>query len=807
MTKGAWLLIVILLGMGSVTAAEPVTIAPTEFVLNGPRAQVQLLVTTKSAAASTDATRTARYQSSDPKIAEVSATGIVIAKGDGTATITATTPAGSATTTITVTNFAAPISVDYRTDVIAALSRAGCSQGACHGSPQGKGGFRLSLRGFDPASDLQTLVREGSSRRTNPFEPEQSLILRKGTGRVPHQGGVRFQTTDTAYQVLRDWIAAGCPDSTTSRKLVSLEVLPGSRILAAGSPQQQLVALAKFEDGSVIDVTGQAVFSVPLDPAVSVTTNGLVEFTATAEANVLVRYLEQVRSVQLTYVEHDPQYKFAGPAPSNLVDEHIFARQRALQLHPAAMCTDEAFLRRVYLDVLGILPTPEEAKRFLASTAADKRDKLIDELLGRDEFATYWALKWADVMRGNRTTISLRGVHALHRYLVSHFAEDRPLTELAQEILTARGNTFENPAASFYRVARTPDEAAESFGQLFLGVRIGCAKCHNHPFEALTQTDYYGLAAFFSRVKLKGKQFGLDDEVVYLQRQGEVQHPLTRKNLDPVAFGFIPEKVAPEDDRRAPLAAWLIAPENRYFARSTVNRLWYHLLGRGIVEPVDDFRDTNPPSHPELLDALAQEFVKGEFKIKPVLRLILRSKTYQLAAETPEQSKHAAASARYFTHTHVRMITSEQLLDAISSAIGVPDEYPGYPAGTRAGELAEGAVENHFLMATSRPIRDTACDCAREEDADLAGAIHLLNNPNLVKRLTSPKSRIGLAVSAKLPPREIIEQLYLATLSRLPTEREQKIADEYIKEQGDLSAALQDLQHALLNGSEFLLRH
>jgi hypothetical protein len=237
------------------------------------------------------------------------------------------------------------------------------------------------------------------------------------------------------------------------------------------------------------------------------------------------------------------------------------------------------------------------------------------------------------------------------------------------------------------------------------------------------------------------------------------------------------------------------------------HRLWYHLLGRGIVEPVDDFRDTNPPSHPELLDALAAEFVKGEFKIKPVLKLILRSKTYQLAAEAPEQSKHAAAAARYFTHTHVRMITSEQLLDAISSAIGVPDEYPGYPAGTRAGELAEGAVENHFLMATSRPIRDTACDCAREEDADLAGAIHLLNNPNLLKRLTSPKSRIGLALTAKQPPREIIEQLYLATLSRLPTEREQKIADEYIKEQGDLSAALQDLQHALLNGSEFLLRH
>jgi len=797
----------------SLAADVAVTILPTEFTLAGSRAQQQLVVSTAGAnLTQADRTRVAKYESSDAKVAEVTAAGIVLPKGDGSAIITAITPAGKATASVTVTNFTQPVGIDYRTDVMAALSRAGCSQGACHGSPQGKGGFRLSLRGFDPASDLQTLTREASFRRTNPLEPEQSLILRKGSGRMPHQGGVRFQPTDVAYQVLRDWISAGCPDSTQPRKLLSLEVLPSSRVLDPQSPQQQLIALAKFEDGSVVDVTGQAVFTVPHDPAVTVSADGLVAFEATAEANVLVRYLEQVRSVQLTYVEYDPNYQFKGPSPANLVDDQIFAKQRALQLQPAGHCTDEAFLRRVYLDVLGILPSPDEAKRFLDSPTADKRDKLIDELLGRDEFATYWALKWADVMRGNRTTISLRGVHGLHRYLVDHFAADRPLTDLAKDILTARGNTFDNPAASFYRVARTPDEAAESFGQLFLGVRIGCAKCHNHPFEALTQGDYYGLAAFFSRVKLKGKQFGLDDEIVYLQRQGEVQHPLTRKNLEPVAFGYTPPKVAPEDDRRQPLADWLTAPDNRYFARSTVNRLWYHLLGRGIVEPVDDFRDTNPPSHPELLDALAAEFVKGQFKIKPVLKLILRSRTYQLQADEPKQSSQAAAAARYFTHAHVRMITSEQLLDAISSAIGVPDTYPGYPAGTRAGELAEGAVENHFLMATSRPIRDAACDCAREEETDLAGAIHLLNNPNLIKRLQAAESRVAQALAAKQSPRAIVEHVYLATLSRRPTEREQMVAENYLKENGgddpkQIAAAFQDIQHALLNGSEFLLRH
>ena len=562
-----WAALVALAGpvaLAAELAPQEVTVTPAEVTLHGVRSRQQLLVTAGLAKGrEADLTRDAKYDSADPAVAEVSSEGVVLPRGNGDTTIRVTAGGKTTTAKVTVSGMGEPPSVDFRTDVIAAISRAGCSQGACHGSPQGKGGFRLSLRGFNPVLDLETLVREAGGRRTNPLSPADSLILLKGSGRMPHQGGVRFHKDDPTYQTLLAWIAAGCRDSAAPRKLISLEVVPARRKISASHPRQQVVALAHFEDGSTIDVTTQAVFSTGMDPAYTVSADGMVEFTGTAEASILVRYLEQVRSVQLTYVQDDPAYAFRGPAPVNYVDEHVFARQRALQLQPSPLAPDAVFVRRVYLDLIGTLPTEDEAREFLDSTAADKRAKLIDKLLARDEFASFWALKWADVMRGNRNTISQRGVHSLHRYLVDRFAEDRPFDQFAREILTSLGNTLHQPAASFYRIARTPDEAAESFSQLFLGVRMGCAKCHNHPFEAITQSDYYGLAAYFARVKLKGKQFGRDDEIVYLARQGEVQHPLTRKNLEPAIFGTPAGTLTPDDDRRQKLADWLTSPDNR----------------------------------------------------------------------------------------------------------------------------------------------------------------------------------------------------------------------------------------------------
>jgi hypothetical protein len=805
------LVLLLLLVTASALAEErpkAISATPSQFLLIGAQAQQQLLVSGEyDDGIAADLTRTATYRSLDANIADVSPSGVVTPKRSGTTTIEVRAQDQIANVQVTVYRADETLAADFRTDVIAALSRAGCNQGACHGSPQGKDGFMLSLRGYDPAFDLQTLTRDAGSRRTNVLQPDASLILLKGSGRVPHGGGVRFRPSDPSYQTLRAWVEAGCSDSKPPRQLLELETYPAVRTLHPESREQQILALARFDDGTTIDVTRLAVFSTRLDPAVKVSDDGLVQFSHTGEATILVRYLQQVRSVRLRYVDRDPEYTFRGPAAHNEVDEHIFARQRSLQLQPAPPVAEEVFLRRVYLDTIGTLPTPEESREFLDSPAADKRAQLIDRLLNREEYSLFWALKWADVMRGNRNTVSQRGVHSMHRWLVSNFAQDRPLSEQAREIITAQGNTLHRPAANFFRIAPTPEEAAESFAQLFLGMRMQCAKCHNHPFESLTQSDYYGLAAYFARVKIKGKQFGLDDEIVYLDRNGEVQHPLTRRNLEPAMFGASAGAIQPEEDRRGRLADWLTSPDNRMLAKSTVNRIWFHLLGRGIVDPVDDFRETNPPSHPELLDALAQQFIDGGYRFKPVLRTILNSHTYQQSAEGPEQSRLAANPARYFTRASVRMLTAEQAIDAVSSAVGVPEKFPGYPVGTRAIELAEGAVDNHFLMAFSRPLRDAACDCAREEEPSLGESLHLLNNNSLVKKIESPESHLGKLLAEDRPTDAILEQMYLAALSRRPTAAELKLCQEHLAAVGDRRTALQDLQHALINSNEFLLRH
>lgn len=793
----------------SAAAPQSLSIAPGDIELRGPRAYQQVLVTGHFAEnRAADFTRLATFTSNDPSIVTVNAQGVVIPHADGATTITGRWRELSAQVQVTVSGMSEPAPIDFRTEVIAALSRAGCNQGACHGSPQGKDGFRLSLRGYDPDLDFLTLRREDGARRVNTLQPDSSLILLKGLGRVPHQGGRRFAPDDAVHQTLRRWIAEGGAAMSEPRELESFETLPSSRALESGFPEQQLTVRAKFADGAVGDVSRLAVFSTRLDPAVEVTEDGLVRFRRTGEATILVRYLQQVRSVHLTYVERDPQFVFRAPEPVNFVDQQVFAKQRSLQLNPAPLADDATFLRRVYLDTIATLPTTAEAREFLDSKDPNKRTRLIDRLLERDEFAPFWALKWADVMRGNRTTISQRGVHSLHRYLVASFAEDRPFDQLARELITGQGNTLHRPAANFFRISPTPEEAAESFAQLFLGVRVQCAKCHNHPFESLTQGDYYGLAAYFARVRIKGKQFGSDDETVYVTRQGEVQHPLTRKNLEPVAFGTPAGPIGPDDDRRELLANWLTHAGHRSFARSTVNRIWFHLLGRGIVDPVDDFRETNPPSHPELLDALADEFVRGGYRFKPVIRTILNSQTYQRSARVTEpQSPLAADPARYYVRATVRMLTGEQTLDAISAAVGLPERFRGYPPGTRAIELAEGAVDNDFLMAFSRPLRDAACDCAREDEPSLNEVLHLLNNSDLVKKIEAPASHLGRWLAAGLSDREILENVYLASLSRRPTNAEIELAEQHLQSSGDRAVAFQDWQHALINSNEFLLRH
>ena len=808
-------LLLVLAAATPATAAQveftQLTAAPATVHLHGLRDRQQLLVSARPSGASAgelaDVSRQATFASRQPSIALVSRSGLIIPRGQGTAHIDVQLGQLSTSVTVEVDDIGGPEHVDFRLEVVAALSRAGCSQGSCHGAPQGKNGFRLSLRGYDPDLDFRTLAREAGGRRTSPFDPDNSLVLRKALGQIPHQGGRRFRETDSSYQILRAWIRQGCRDQVQQRQLVALHVLPEARRLAEDFPRQQLVAIAEFDDGTRRDVTHLAVFSSSDDQSATVSRAGLAEFTRTAEASILVRYLDRVSSTRLEYVQHDANYRFAGPAPAGFVDEYIIAKQRRMQVQPAAPASDEVFLRRVYLDTIGTLPNAAEARRFLDSREPRKRALLIDELLARDEYALFWALKWAEIMRGSETTISRRGVFSFHRYLVQQFQADRPFDEFARETLTSLGNTLHRPPASFFRVARNPEDMAEAASQLFLGVRIGCAKCHNHPFESITQDDYYGLAACFARVKFKGKQFGRDGEVVYLDRRGEVRHPRTNTNMVPALFGQVQSDLAPGEDRRVRLARWLTSPENPWFARSTVNRMWFHLFGRGIVEPVDDFRATNPPSHPELLDALAAEFVRGGYRFRPVLRTILNSRTYQTGYQAPPQSDRAAGMEQYFGQSQVRMLTGEQLLDAISQATGVPARFPGYPAGTRAIELAEGAIDHPFLQAFSRPVRDVTCECARDSDPSVSQVIHLLNNPEILRAFRHPSGRLAGWITAKHTDAEIIELLYLSTLSRRPTPAEQQLLAAHLARADNRAEGLADVQHALINSHEFLLRH
>lgn len=799
-------------------ALTSIEVQPEQIALRGAGAHAHVLVTGRfDDGSQADLTRRAKYVSLAPEVVSVSSQGRVTARSDGAFRVRVVVSLAdaqgkpprefSAEIAGEATDVATTLPADFHTDVIAGLSKAGCNQGACHGSPQGKNGFRLSLRGFDPTLDFMTLAKEDFGRRANPLEPESSLVLKKGAAIVPHQGGKRFDPSEPAYRVVKQWIAEGCRPTAKPVALKRLEVWPLSGRLHERHPQQQVLARAHFDDGSSRDVTDLAVFTVNKEDAATISNQGLVDFTKTGEASILVRYLGAVVSTRLTYVKRDPSYVFRGPPEVNEIDRLMFAKQRSLQLQPAAVASDAVFLRRVYFDTIGLPPTAEEAAKFLDSRAPNKRADLIESLIARPEFAEMWALRWADVMRGSDVTISKRGVHSFHRYLVSHFRDDRPFDRFARETLTSQGNTLHVPAANFHRIARTPDEAAEAMSQLFLGVRIGCAKCHNHPFEAITQDDYYGFAAYFARVKFKGKQFMVDDEIVYIDRQGEVRHPTKNTTIPPAAFGVAAGNLAPTDDRRVRLADWLVSPENRYFAPSIVNRVWYHLLGRGLVDPVDDFRDTNPAADPELLAQLARGFIDDGYRLKPLVRKILNSNTYQLSSSPVKQSPQAATPDAYFTHVVPRMLTAEQVLDAISSVTGLPEKFPGYPLGTRAASLADGAVEHPFLKAFSKPVRDVTCECAREDDPSLGQVIHLLNNPGIVANVKSPRGRIEKWLDDGKSDAEIVETMYLTTLSRRATKPERELIDKHLQAVVDRKEAFCDLQHALFNTNEFLLRH
>jgi hypothetical protein len=789
-------------------------VAPATVTLSGPRDVRQLVVTGKYADGSVrDLTRAVEVSIDKPEVLHVAEGLFVRGAMDGSATLSVTAGGKAVKVPIAVADLDAVRPVSFRNDVIAAFNVGGCNAGACHGTPSGKNGFKLSLRGFDPAADYLQLTREQFGRRTDKHDPDAALILLKGLGRVSHEGGARFAASSYPAEMLSAWLTEGVRDDPSDLPAVkSLHVAPGPRVLLAPAKWQQLAVAATFADGTTRDVTRLTVFSTS-DPALAdVDLNGLVEFKRPGEVAVLVRYLEEMVSVRLTYLEPRAGFAWSDPPAHNFIDTHVFAKLKQMTILPSDLCTDSEFVRRAYLDACGRMPTAAEARAFLADKDPTKRDRLIDKLVTLPEFADFWALKWSDVLRSSRKTIQEKGSHAFHLWLRDRIATGVPIDAVVTELLTATGNTFTNPPANYYRIAKDPQSLAEATAQLFLGVRMQCAKCHNHPFERWTQDDYYGLSAVFARVKTKPEP-GVGPkpdpkvpaaEIVVASRDGEVTQPRTGKIMQPLALGSGAMDVAPGVDRRAVFADWLTKPDNPFFAKSVANRVWFHLTGKGVVDPVDDFRDSNPACNDELLDALAKDFADHGYDLRRLVTTIMKSRTYQLSAQPNETNKD---DAKYFSHAVTKLLTAEQLLDALCDVTGVPEKFAGLPAGTRAVQLPDGEVNHPFLKTFGQPARELACECERESDGNLAQALQLINGPTVNEKVRSPSNRLAALLSSKKSDGEVLTELYFTALARAPEPDEAKVALAHVAKAQDKRKGWEDVLWAVLNTREFLFRH
>jgi hypothetical protein len=695
--------------------------------------------------------------------------------------------------------------------------------GACHGNLNGKGGFKLSLRGQDPDADLTALTRDLLGRRLDRLRPTDSLLLAKATMTLPHEGGQRFARTSPELRLLERWIAAGArPDPPGGAVPVALQVSPAGAVLHGPADRVQLRALASFSDGTRRDVTRLACFE-PSNLLVKVDGEGLAVRAGYGESAVLVRYLNRQAVARLAFVPARPGFVWQAVPENNYIDRHVFAKLRTLREQPSELCSDSEFLRRAFLDVTGVLPNPEETKRLLADARPDRRKRLIDSLLLRGEFSDFWALKWSDLLRNEEKALDSRGVRAFHAWIRRAIIDGKPLNEFARDLVAGRGSSYSYPAANFYRALREPYARAEATAQVFLGLRLQCAKCHNHPFDRWTQTDYHSLAAFFVRVQYRilenNRRDRLDthefdgEQVVYVDRTSELKHPVTGEVLHP-RFPGVARELGAGADRLQALADWIARPDNPFFARAQVNRIWQHLLGRGIVDPGDDFRDSNPPANPELLEALASDFASHHFDLRHMVRTIMNSRTYQLSARPTASNADDEAN---FGRALVRPLQAEQLLDAVAQVTGVRPRFPGVPHGTRAGQLpgvgkpprrGRGPEESErFLSVFGKPVRSLSCECERSEDTTLAQAFQLITGPVLNRTLAEPDNRIGKALAKGLSTREILDELYLVALCRQPTTDERRGLLAAVERAGDRRAALEDVLWGLLNAKEFLLRH
>lgn len=790
--------------------------------IRGADARQQLVVTGEfEQGALRDYTHRAVYQTSPEGIVRVDAKGLVSPVADGNATISVKTEEGlSASLPVTVEHFSSVTPVNFANQIVPIFTKTGCNGGGCHGKSGGQNGFRLSLLGFEPTEDYEHLVKEARGRRLFPASPEYSLLLLKATGTLPHGGGKRLEPDSDDYRLLVRWINQGMPyGQSTDPTVARIEVFPKERTMALGG-EQQLVVTAHYTDGSVEDVTRSALYE-PNDKEMATSGNsGHVKlFEQPGDVAVMIRYQARVAVFRATVPLGAPVENL--PAPKNFIDELVFNKLKTVGMPPSEVCDDVTFLRRSAIDIAGRLPAPDETKKFLADKDPAKRDKWIDSLLNSGAYADYFANKWSALLRNKRTAPThVRGTYAFYTWIRDSLMENKPYDQFARDIVAASGEISQNPAVAWYRQVRDSTAQLEDTAQLFLGTRLQCAQCHHHPFEKWSQQDYYGFAAFFTQVGRKpGTQPG--EEMIFHKRgKATATNKKTKQAVAPAGLGAKPFELPPDEDPRQALADWMSSKDNPFFAQSLVNRYWKHFFNRGLVEPEDDIRETNPATNPELLDALAKDFVNSGFDLKHLIRMICRSQVYQLSAAP---NKFNAVDKQNFSRYYPKRLTAEVLLDAINQVTKSETKFDGLPAGTRAVQLPDNSfnANSYFLTVFGRPDMSSSCECERSQDASLAQSLHLLNAKDIQEKLAHDKGRAALLAADKQQSDDVkIRELYFWAYSREPDQKELALAKSYIDqkvqskdkdgkqdEAANRRLAYEDIIWALINTKEFLFNH
>ncbi len=786
----------------------PVTVHPTTLDLRHARQPHSLQVLGATADGySLDLRDQARFASADPRIAEVDERGWVRPVGSGTTTVTVVAAGQTLTVPVKVQMAPREPPISFRHEVMPVLSKAGCNAGACHGYSLGKNGFKLSLRGSDPELDFPAITRDSLGRRINPITPAHSLLAAKARGDVPHEGGARFARASLSDQILLDWIGVGAPaDLADPARVVGVRLVPDKLVLRPGQTHR-LQMLADYNDGTSRDVTRLAIFVANNDRYIEVDDEGLVTAVDNGETAVVARFERTLAAASVGVLKPVPNF-VATPVPQdNLIDRHVVEKLNRLKIAPSPLADDEEFLRRVYLDLIGLQPKPDEVRAFVADNDPKKRDKAIDALFGRPEFVDHWSLKWGDLLQNSRTSVSQPSVFLFREFIRSAVASNMPLDEFARRILTSKGGASDDPASAYFGISKDTNDTVERSTQVFIGVRMLCARCHTHPLENWTQADYYGLASFFNQVSVRPDlryPNVANSKIVQVTRNaGFAVNPRSGRPQPPKFLGGAEPQLLPDADRREAYARWLTAPENPLFARGMVNRVWSYFYHRGIVEPVDDVRSTNPPINPALLDALTKDFIDHRFDVRHLMRQIVLSQTYQRSSVAKPSNRH---DEQNFSHAIPRRVPAEALLDSLVQATGVPENFGGAPGNFRAAQLPDASVENSFLKLFGKPQRMDACECERDNTSNMLQALHFINGKSILGRVQNPGARPALLLQKKLSAKDLVTELYLWSIARHPRPEELKLGVEFVASYGDKQAeAAQDLMWALLNSRDFLL--